>query len=222
MHIQVCGRTYTEAERLIQDFLPFIVKTVSTVVKRYITPENDDEFSIGVHAFYEAAKRYTAERGEFLSFAKIVIRSRVLNFLESGKKEKTAFSLDDEAYQHITASLESQFGDPALEKENVIADEIELLNVALKDFHFSLEDLASCAPKHQETRNRAILIGETVQKDVPLKEKMYEKKRLPVTEISRKYSFTEKILKGSKHFIITVIVIIDRKLKNLRLWLKKK
>lgn len=219
INIQIQETTYTDEEKLIQDFIPFIVKTVSSVVKRYVTLENDEEFSVGIHAFYEAAQRYTKNRGHFLPFAKLVIKSRVLNSLKANKKNDSCISLDNEKYKNITDSLESQFGDPALEGENVIADEIKRLDTILQDFSFALKDLAILGPKQRQTRENAVAIGRTVQADKPLTLTMYEKKRLPITEISVKYQFTVKILKVSKLFIITVIVIIDKKLRNLSLWL---
>lgn len=47
---------------LIQQYKPFIAKTVSSVCKRYID-EKDDEFSIGLIAFNEAIEKYSPEKG---------------------------------------------------------------------------------------------------------------------------------------------------------------
>lgn len=56
---------------LIQQYKPFIAKTVSSVCKRYID-EKDDEFSIGLIAFNEAIEKYSAEKGNsLLAFAEI-------------------------------------------------------------------------------------------------------------------------------------------------------
>ena len=43
---------------LIEQYKPFVAKTVSGVCKRYIE-ETDDEFSIGLIAFNEAIEKYT-------------------------------------------------------------------------------------------------------------------------------------------------------------------
>ena len=140
-----------------------------------ISLENDEEFSVGIHAFYEAIQRYTAAKGSFLPFAQLVIRSRVINSVKAQKKDKDTISLDNEKYQKITDELESKYKNPEMEMENVIADEIKKLDSILKGFSFSLKDLASLGPKHAETRERAITIGQTVQKDEGLTQEMYKK-----------------------------------------------
>ncbi|MCY7801218.1 RNA polymerase subunit sigma, partial [Bacillus haynesii] len=43
---------------LIDQYKPFVAKTVSSVCKRYID-EKDDEFSIGLIAFNEAIEKYS-------------------------------------------------------------------------------------------------------------------------------------------------------------------
>ena len=86
---------------------------------------------------------------------------------------------------------------------------------------FTFEDLVEEAPKHTDTRERAIDISENVNKDVLLKSFMYEKKRLPIKQISVKFSITEKIIKRSKKFIISVVIILDKNLRNLKLWIRR-
>ena len=62
---------------LIERHMPFLIRTVSNFTGRYVSIENDEEFSIGLLAFAESVKRYEADRGNFLSFAKLVIESRL-------------------------------------------------------------------------------------------------------------------------------------------------
>ncbi len=47
-----------ERERLIKDYLPFIIKTVSNKINRYIETENSPEYIIGLEAFNEAIDKY--------------------------------------------------------------------------------------------------------------------------------------------------------------------
>ncbi|MCY8267971.1 RNA polymerase subunit sigma, partial [Bacillus haynesii] len=50
---------------LIDQYKPFVAKTVSSVCKRYID-EKDDEFSIGLIAFNEAIEKYSSDKGNSL------------------------------------------------------------------------------------------------------------------------------------------------------------
>ena len=63
----------------------------------------------------------------------------------------------------------------------------------LEQFDITFEILAEKSPKHKDTRDRAIRIGYRVSDDGVLIEKVYEKKRLPIRDISRKFEITEKI-----------------------------
>lgn len=220
INIEVHNKTYTHIEALVEDYIPFIVKTISSITKRYVSMENDDEFSIGLSAFYEAICKYESNKGDFLSFAQLVIKSRLLNYLSSENKHAILDSLDAQESFYLE-QLKVEYLDTSLDQTNAIADEIHLLNTLLQDFKFDLNTLSTEAPKHQKTRNNAIEISEKVSQDRPLVDWMYLKKRLPITQIALKYQVTQKILKGSKKFIITVTIILDKNLRNLKLWIRK-
>ena len=70
------------------------------------------------------------------------------------------------------------------------------------------------------TRKRAISISEDINEDIDLKNTMYEKRRLPIKRVSLKCSVSEKIIKTSKKFIISVVVILDKNFRNLKLWVR--
>ena len=62
---------------LLERHKAFIIRIVSRMTGRYVYVEHDDEFSIALAAFAEAVERYEREKGDFLSFAKLVIQSRL-------------------------------------------------------------------------------------------------------------------------------------------------
>ena len=70
----------------IEESIPFIVKTTSSFLGRYVCTDNDEEFSIALIAFNEAIERYDEERGNFWSFAKLVIESRLKNNLQKNAR----------------------------------------------------------------------------------------------------------------------------------------
>ena len=99
-------------------------------------------------------------------------------------------------------------------------DEILAFKKELEQFDITFEILAEKSPKHKDTRDRAIRIGYRVSDDGVLIEKVYEKKRLPIRDISRKFEITEKILKRSKVFILSTAVLFFKKYTNLIVWIK--
>ena len=80
----------SDKNAFIKQHIPFIIKTVSQITGQYVTL-NQDEMSIALLAFNEAIDKYEEERGEFLPFAKVVIRSRVLNYLEKEQKKSRRY-----------------------------------------------------------------------------------------------------------------------------------
>ncbi len=56
--------------------------------------DNDDEFSVGLMAFYEALEKYNEARGDFLSFARLVIDSRIKDYWAQQKSEASIEELE--------------------------------------------------------------------------------------------------------------------------------
>lgn len=77
------------------------------------------------------------------------------------------------------------------------------------------------SPKHRDTRIRAIDISEKSSSDGEVTGFIYEKKRLPIRLISTKQNVTEKIIKGSKVFILSIIIVFYKKYEQLILWIKR-
>lgn len=205
-------------DKLIQDYMAFIVKTVSSITGRYVSVENDDELSIALIAFKEAIDKYEESRGSFSSFAKLVISSRVKNYLIKESKNNKVESIEALKEKGIDIS---EVAETAVEESDELSNEISKLKEEIGAFGFTFEDLVDEAPKHEDTRRNAIELSEKVSKEKSLTNFMYEKRRLPIKQISVKFSVTEKVIKRSKKFIISVVIIIDKNFRNLRLWIKR-
>ncbi|MBM6819725.1 MAG: RNA polymerase subunit sigma [Clostridium sp.] len=203
---------------LIDNYMPLIIKTVSSITGRYVSVKNDDEFSIALMAFKEAVDKYDENKGIFSSFAKLVISSRVKNHLVRENKHNKVESIEELSESGI--NIEDIYH-TEIEGSDEISIEISKLKDEINKFGFSFEDLVEEAPKHDDTRKRAISISEKVNDEVILKNFMYEKRRLPIKQISLKFSVTEKILKRSKRFIISVVIILDKNFRNLKLWVRR-
>ncbi|BCZ46107.1 hypothetical protein psyc5s11_21740 [Clostridium gelidum] len=207
----------TSVNELIEKHMPFIIKSISDVTGRYVSCENDEELSVGLLGFHEAIERYDNEKGHFLSFAKLVIGSRIKNYLKSENKHQHSSleELLDKGLEIKDEYLEQK------EDNSILIEEISRLKTEISSFGFTLEDLASEAPKQQATRRNAISLSEEISKDEEFTSFMYVKKRLPIKRIVLKFSVTEKVIKGSKKFIISVVIIIDKNFSVLKNWIRK-
>jgi RNA polymerase sigma factor (sigma-70 family) len=64
-------------EKLIEDYIPFILSCAQKATGRYIDTANDEEFSVALEAFSEAIESFNIEKGTFLSFSNQVIKNRL-------------------------------------------------------------------------------------------------------------------------------------------------
>ncbi|WP_315074435.1 RNA polymerase sigma factor SigI [uncultured Clostridium sp.] len=207
----------TDVNELIEKHMPFIIKSISDVTGRYVSCENDEELSVGLLGFHEAIERYDNEKGHFLSFAKLVIGSRIKNYLK-GENRHQHSSLDELVDKGL--DIKDEYFEPK-EDNSILIDEINKLKNEISSFGFTLEDLVSEAPKQQATRKNAIILSEEISREEEFTSFMYLKKRLPIKRIVLKFSVTEKVIKRSKKFIISVVIIIDKRLNALRNWIRK-
>lgn len=207
----------TSINELIENHMPFIIKSISEVTGRYVSCENDEELSVGLLGFHEAIERYDNEKGHFLSYAKLVIGSRIKNYLKSENKHQHS-SLDDLLDKGV--DIKDEYFEPK-EDNSLLLEQINKLKNEISSFGFTFEDLVNEAPKQQATRKNAIMLAEQISVEEEFTSFMYLKKRLPITRIVAKFSVTEKVIKRSKKFIISVVIIIDKNFNALKNWIRK-
>lgn len=208
-------------EEFIEKHIPFIISCISKFTGRYVSIENDDEYSIGMMAFVEAIEKYKESRGDFYAFSRLVIESRLKNFFEKENKHIKNKSIEDykERGTDLVDNLEDYNKDD-LNREFTI-NEIKKLKEEIDDFGFGFEELVNEAPKHKDTREKAIDISEKSSREKDITDFMFVKKRLPIKNMSDRFDVSEKVIRKSKLFIITVIIILFRGYRNLKLWIKK-
>ncbi len=202
-------------DNLIQHHKAFLIRTISNFTGKYVSIENDEAYSIGLAAFAEAVERYEETRGSFLSFARLVIESRLKNNLRKVEKISTV-SL--EALQESGMDFADEEQDDSQEQ---LHEEILLYREELLKFGLTLEKLADVSPKHHDTRKTAVQTAEKASHDEPTVQETYQKKKLPIRRVARVAGVTEKIVKGSKQFILATMLIFIKKFPRLLYWIKE-
>lgn len=190
---------------LIADYIPFIINNVSKTTGYYINSEDSDEFSIGLGAFNEAIDRYESDKGSFIGFASLVIRSRVKDFMRKEWKYNQEVSLDEQVLDRQAIDV----------NEDLVA-EIETFKSRLSEFNITLDDLISDGPKHEKTRYEIVELGANVSENDGICKKLYTTKKLPMAEIILRYQTTKKRLKTFRSFIIGVVVVFREKLEMIK------
>ncbi len=205
-------------DNLVDRHMPFLIRTVSNFTGRYVSVENDEEFSIALLGFTEAVKKYDPEKGSFLSFAKLVMESRLKNYKEQNMRHMQEESL--EALQEAGMDFEEKKQSSENDEAENLREEILKYREELLLFGLTLERLADEAPKHSDTRKTAVKAAETASGDEETVEETYRKKKLPIRRVARLAQVTEKVIKNRKSFILAVMIIFVKKYAGLCYWIQ--
>ena len=200
---------------IIEEHIPFIIRTISHLTGRYVTIGNDDEYSIALLAFEQIIHDFDAEKGSFLSYARLVIESRLINYFKSKtvKNNRKTISLD-ELYENGQDFSKNEY-----DCDEDLKEEISIYCKELSIFGLDLEKIADVSPKHRDTRKNTIYAAEITSTDEEIVNKLYKKKKLPIRKVSIISKFSEKVIKRSKLFILGTMLIFIKDLNCLIQWI---
>ncbi|KGP73088.1 RNA polymerase sigma-I factor [Pontibacillus yanchengensis] len=199
---------------LLKQYQPFIAKSVSEVCKRYIDPSKDDEFSIGLMAFHEAIQSYSREKGSsFLSFAKLVVKRKVIDYIRNDQNNPVVASIDqeydDEEQMENPQEVKAARDRYDLETESWYRRiEIHDFTEKLKTYKLSFEELTTVSPKHRDARESAIKVARTIYNDDQLRDFVLEKRKLPMKLLADKVEVSKKTLERNRKFILAIFIIL--------------
>ncbi|MET3683550.1 RNA polymerase sigma factor [Alkalibacillus flavidus] len=212
---------------LLSSYQPFIAKAVSNVCKRYINPEQDDEFSIGLMAFNDAIDSYSKDKGSsFLTFAKLVISRKVIDYIRKEADDVTTMSLDQSEDEDEPSTTEWRVSQVSKDEYAKAQDnwyrqiEIEEYNDRLKDFKLSFAELATISPKHEDARQSAQDVAQYVYQDDALREYVLDKKRLPIKQIEPHVNVSKKTIERNRKYILAVFVLLVEDFEYLKEYVK--
>lgn len=191
--------------KLIEEYMPFIIKEISKVTGRYVSYENSLELTVGLMAFDEAIDRYQTDKGSFTNFASLVISSRVKDFLRKNDYYKYNLPIEEN----------EEFGEIVQFGEDPLKEEVSRFNKILDSFNIDIETLVEESPTHEKTRKENIELGKNISKEKPIVKKLYKTKKLPMADIVLKFRTTKKKLKYHRNFLISVIVVFNENMSNI-------
>ena len=190
----------------VEAYFPFIIKTVSEVTNRYVEVENSIELSIAMEKFYLANETYDDSKGSFLTYAKTLMRNAVIDYLRKQKSE-----------DFLTHEDEMQLIDHSSSVHDQVA--LKLYEEELEPFHITFDKLIDHAPVHAVTRRNLIDLGKKLAEDPLVVQHLYEKKRLPISVIAKRYDVSEKVIKSHKLFLIAILVAFEKQVDIVIDWI---
>jgi RNA polymerase sigma factor len=211
---------------LLANYRPFIGTSVSKVCKRYIDQKYDEEFSIGLEAFNEAISQYTSSKGSsFLSFADLVIRRRVIDFIRKSKQRIALVSLDEhadpESNDHNIWDIQAAVGQYQQEREaDYRREEILHYKERLLEFDIALDELPDYTPRHTDARSNMIKIARMIAEREDLRETFLTKKKIPVKYLLQYISFSRKTIERNRNYIVAITLIFIEDYRYLRSYIQ--
>lgn len=190
---------------VIEMHIPLVIHTLSNVMGRYITIE-DNEYSIGLLALNEAIDKYKPEKGSFSNFATLIIKNRVIDELR--KENKLEIIPLEEHHENIEVHL------PDMD----LKEEIESISVELKKFCITFEDLVESSPSHYDTRIRCAKVSKKSSSDEGVMILMYKHFKLPIKEIMMKFLETKRFLYNNKAYITCLVLVFYKNYESIKYW----
>jgi len=192
---------------LLQQYIvqqePFILSCAIKCAGGYIS-KSDDEWSIALEGFVKAMNLYDENRGDFKSFAGVVIHNMLMDYYR--QHNRTSVILPIEAIDEMPES----YGEQA-----EISLEIQCLETILKSYDIKFEDLPSSSPKAKKTKKACAQAIRVLLDNKELTDALKEKKQLPMGRLSGQSGVSTKILDRHRKYIIAVAELMENEFEYL-------
>ena len=174
----------------------------------------DDELSIGLLAFNEAINTYDINKGKFLSFARLVISNRLIDYFRKQSKFSSALISYDNGEDNTTSGLIDKKSVELFAYDSEAEDrkyEIIEYTRELGQWGISFNELVRICPRQDNLRNEYIRIAILISRDKTLLDELYRTKRLPIKMLEKKLTIHRKKIERGRIYIIALVVAIVKK-----------
>lgn len=198
------------ADDLIRRYIPFISSEASKCISRLCT-KHDDEFSIAMMAFHEAILGYERERGAFLNYAAMLIRSRIIDYQRKEARHRGNISLyaetgeDDRTIMDELVDEHDRFEESA--NLEATKQEIEELSAVMADFGVSFSDVADNSPKQERTLEVCASAIRFAAENTQLLDELLRSKKLPMAQLVLGSGAQRKTLERHRKYILAMLLI---------------
>ena len=213
------------ADRLIQDYLPYIKKETAKVTGKVPEEGFDDELSIAMIGFHEAVRRYQPAKGTFLQYASVIMRNRLIDYHRKEMRHKGQLSiqetLGEEGYTLEETLCDEKAEFENFHEKNATMEEILELTAQLREFGLSLSDIAENCPKQRRTLEsckKAIQYG---KENPQLIQNLLHTRKLPILQISKGTGVEKKTLERHRKYIMALLLIYSNGYEIIRGHLKQ-
>lgn len=220
------ARNEQRREELIRAQERTILRTASSACHRYVN-KSDDEWSIALCAFSKAVDGYTAEKGDFLPFAQMLIKRDLIDHFRAQKSVLREVSVEPHVLEGGGEPEEDPSGaylavvkSSREASDHSLRDEIMAANEMLQDYGFRFFDLTECSPRQDKTRRECARAIRFMLTDSALLSSLEKSRKLPVKALAAASGVSRKTLDRYRKYIIMAVLILDGDYPQLAEYLK--
>ena len=199
-----------KADELIRSYIPFIRSEAAKCISRVCT-EQDDEYSIAMIAFHEAILGYERERGAFLGYASMLIKSRIIDYQRREARHQGQVSIYAESGEDDRTILDEMADgrDRYEEAVNLEAtkQEIAELSAVMARFGVSFSDVADHSPRQERTLEACTRAVRWAAGDELLLEELLRTGKLPMARLVQGSGAERKTLERHRKYILAMLLI---------------
>ena len=199
-----------KADELIRSYIPFIRSEAAKCISRVCT-EQDDEYSIALIAFHEAILGYERERGAFLGYASMLIKSRIIDYQRREARHQGQVSIYAESGEDDRTILDKMADgrDRYEEAVNLEAtkQEIAELSAVMARFGVSFSDVADHSPRQERTLEACTRAVRWAAGDELLLEELLRTGKLPMARLVQGSGAERKTLERHRKYILAMLLI---------------
>lgn len=196
-------------DEFIDENKGFIYTIASKICNKKLDWNNDDELSVAIIAFNTACDTYNEDKGNFSSYAKVVIKNALIDYFRKAKVAPYLMFREEEA-QFDYADIKNSLSEYEKNKENDIrANEILELSKELMKYKLSFSELVNTSPSHYDTRNTLLNLAFKCSKQQSIVDYIVKRKNLPVKEIMLLTAVNRKLIEKWRKYILVLIIIFS-------------
>jgi RNA polymerase sigma factor len=199
-------------EKIFHEYRPEIKSIASSICKRNLSWDNDDELSISLIAFNEAIDTYDKSKGmKFISYARMLIHNRLVDYFRSELRfQHSSLNVVGEEHQVNEYEKRQAFDEHRKKQENEsLSETMEIFDSSLLDYGISLDDLVKISPKHRDTRHMLMKVAQSIVNERILLSKLKQSKRLPIKELKIYTGLSRRTLERGRKYIIALALILS-------------
>ncbi|MCY6960187.1 sigma factor [Clostridium brassicae] len=190
----------------------FIYTTTYKVCKKNLHWENDDELSIALIAFNKACDTYDDNKGNFFSYASVLIKNSLIDFFKKSKDTPYLIfdSNNDEEKNNHYIDYKVSLNQYEIDCENKNrGEEIMLFTQQLKKYKLDFHSLVKSSPSHIDTRNNLLNLALICSKNEDILTYIKTKKLLPITQIALITNNRKKYIEKWRRYILTLVILLS-------------